>query len=455
MANIKPWYKTVSSIRGPLVVVEKTKPIGYGELCSIKNGSNELLGQVLDTSNDAVVVQLFESSTGMDLDAQVKFSGKPAQIGVSKKMLGKIFDGMGRLKEGSSFAADKYIDVNGSAINPAARKFPSDFVQTGVSTIDCMTTLVRGQKLPIFSMAGLPHNELAAQIVRQASVENEDFVVVFAAMGITNEEARFFIDDFKKTGALKNTILFMNLANDSSVERIMTPRCALTTAEYLAFEKHMHVLVVMTDFTNYCEGLREISAARNEVPGRRGYPGYMYTDLASIYERAGMVEGSKGSVTQIPILSMPAGDITHPIPDLTGYITEGQVVLDQSLMKKGMFPPINPLPSLSRLMGSGIGKGKTREDHSSVSDQLYAAYAQGLELRQLVAVVGESSLSDVDKKYLDFATAFEKEFINQGFTKNRSIKQTLTLGWELLKILPRTELKKLKPAFIEKYMKKK
>lgn len=453
MAANKPWYKTVSSIRGPLLVVEKTKNVGYSEICKIKTDKDELTGQVLETSDKHAVVQLFKSSTGLNLDAQVQFTGKPARIGVSKDMLGKVFDGMGRPKDGSSIIAEKQLDVNGSAINPSARRSPSEFIQTGISTIDCMNTLVRGQKLPIFSASGLPHNELAAQIVRQATVEGEDFVVIFAAMGISNEEARFFIEDFKKTGALEKSIVFLNLADDPSVERLITPRAALTTAEYLAFEKDMHVLVVLTDFTNYCEALREVSAARNEVPGRRGYPGYMYTDLAMLYERAGMIEGKKGTVTQIPILSMPAGDITHPIPDLTGYITEGQIVLDVGLLKRGIFPPVNPLPSLSRLMKSGIGKGKTREDHAGVSDQLYAAYSQGLELRQLVSVVGESSLSMVDKKYLHFAEAFEKEFINQGFTTNRTIKQTLDIGWKLLGQLPQTELKKVKKEHIEKYLK--
>lgn len=451
----KPWYKTVSSIRGPLLVIEKTKDVGYGEICTIKTeDGRELTGQVLDTSEKNVVVQLFASSTGINLKASVQFSGKPARIGVSKDMLGKVFDGLGRPKDGTTHIPKEFLDVNGLAINPSARKSPADFIQTGVSTIDCMNTLVRGQKLPIFSASGLPHNELAAQIVRQATVPGEDFVVIFAAMGISNEEARFFIDDFEKTGALEKTIVFLNLADDPSVERIITPRAALTTAEYLAFEHDMHVLVVLTDFTNYCEALREVSAARNEVPSRRGYPGYMYTDLATLYERAGMIEGRKGTITQIPILSMPAGDITHPVPDLTGYITEGQIVLDQSLFKRGIFPPVNPLPSLSRLMKSGIGKGKTREDHADVSDQLYAAYSQGLELRQLVSVVGESSLSEVDRSYLHFADAFEKEFINQGFTTNRSIKETLTIGWDLLARLPVTELKKIKPAIIEKYLKK-
>ncbi|MBT4446125.1 V-type ATP synthase subunit B [archaeon] len=453
-SRLEPWYKKASSLKGPLLVVENVKRVSYGEICKIKCKDRELLGQVLEASSDKAVVQLFESSRSLDLNSQVQFTTKPAEIALSKKMLGKAFDGMGRPKDGSSYAAKVFRDVNGSAINPAARRKPSDFIQTGISTIDCMNTLVRGQKLPIFSASGLPHNELAAQIVRQASAGGEDFVVVFAAMGITYEEAKFFMDDFKKTGALENAVVFLNLASDPSVERIITPRVALTTAEYFAFDLGMHVLVVLTDFTNYCEALREISAARSEVPGRRGYPGYMYTDLASNYERAGMVAGSKGSVTQIPILSMPAGDITHPVPDLTGYITEGQIVLDGSLHKRGFAPPINPLPSLSRLMNAGIGKGNTREDHSSVSDSLYAAYARALELRQLVSVVGESSLSDTDKLFMRFGESFEEKFISQGFSENRSIKDTLDLGWKLLSTLPKSELKKAKKAFIEKYMKK-
>ncbi|MFT4261147.1 MAG: V-type ATP synthase subunit B [Candidatus Woesearchaeota archaeon] len=453
MMKAEKYYKTITSIRGPLLVVEKVKDVSYGEICKIKTKNKEILGQVLEVSQDKAVVQVFESTMGLDLKAKINFTASTAKLGVSKKMLGNIYDGLGRPKTDKTIVPEKYLDINGEALNPAARLQPSKFIQTGISTIDCMTTLVRGQKLPIFSSAGLPHNELAAQIVRQASVEGEEFVVVFAAMGITNEEARYFIDDFKKTGAMKNTICFINTADDPSVERIITPRVALTTAEYLAYEKNMHVLVVLTDFTNYCEALREISSARNEVPGRRGYPGYMYTDLAANYERAGMVEGSSGTLTQIPILSMPSGDKTHPVPDLTGYITEGQITLDNELLKKSIMPPINPLPSLSRLMGLGIGKEKTREDHSSLKDQLYASYAQGLELRQIVSVVGESSLSEIDKKYLEFADQFEKKFINQGFYESRTITKTLNIGWELLKILPRTELKKVKPEQIKKYLK--
>lgn len=451
--NPQKYYKTITSIKGPLLIVEKVKDVSYGEICKIKKDEQEILGQVLEVAEDKVVVQLFESTMGLDLDAKISFTSTTAKLGVSKKMLGNIYDGLGRPKTNKTITPEKELDINGEALNPAARLQPSDFIETGISTIDSMTTLVRGQKLPIFSANGLPHNELAAQIVRQATVKGEDFVVVFAAMGITNEEARYFIEDFKKTGAMKNTICFINTADDPSVERIITPRVALTTAEYLAYEKNMHVLVVLTDFTNYCEALREISSARNEVPGRRGYPGYMYTDLAANYERAGMVEGSKGTLTQIPILTMPSGDKTHPVPDLTGYITEGQITLDMDLLKKNIQPPINPLPSLSRLMGLGIGNQKTREDHSGLKDQLYASYATGLELRQIVAVVGESSLSEIDKKYLEFANEFEKKFINQGFYTKRNIEQTLNLGWQLLKILPVSELKKVKPDHIKKYQK--
>lgn len=448
----KPWYTTVESIRGPLVVVEKTKNIGYGELCTVRQGSVDKLGQVLETTEDYAVVQLFEKSTGLDREAKVQFSGKPANITVDKSMLGRVFDGLGKPRDGKPISGDER-DLNGAAINPASRISPSDFIETGVSSIDTMTTLVRGQKLPIFSAAGLPHNELAAQIIRQASIAKGDFVVIFAAMGVTAEEAAFFERDLTRTGAMDRTIMFLNLAQDPSVERVITPRAALTTAEYFAFELGYHVLVVLSDFTNYCEALREISAARSEVPGRRGYPGYLYTDLAAQYERAGMVHGAKGSITQIPILTMPAGDITHPVPDLTGYITEGQIVLESGLHRKGVTPPINPLPSLSRLMKSGIGKGKTRDDHSSVADSLYAAYAQALELRQLVAVVGDTGLTETDKAYLEFADAFEEEFLSQGFDNKRGILETLNLGWKLLSLLPKSELKKAKKAHVEKYIK--
>lgn len=449
------WYKTTSNVQGPLLVVEKIKDVSLGEICKIKTDNKEVFGQVLEVSLDKAVVQVFTSTMGIGLKSKVKFTGETAKLGVSVDMLGKIFDGMGNPLSEKTHTPKEYLDINGSSLNPVARTSPSDFIETGISTIDCMTTLVRGQKLPIFSASGLPHNELAAQIVRQASVKNkkEKFVVVFAAMGITNEEANFFINDFKKTGALEKTIVFLNTADKPSVERIMTPRVALTTAEYLAFKHDMHVLVVLTDFTNYSESLREISSARNEVPGRRGYPGYLYTDLAANYERAGMVKGSKGTVTQIPILTMPSGDRTHPIPDLTGYITEGQVVLDASLLNKSVFPPINPLPSLSRLMGSGIGEGKTREDHKALKDQLYATYSQSLEIRQIVSVIGEESLSKTDKLYLKFAKEFEKQFINQGFNEKRTITQTLDLAWNLLKIVPVIELKKVNKKLIDKYLK--
>ena len=452
--KLNPWYKSVSSVRGPLIVVDKTKNVSYGEICKIKTSDNrEIFGQVLDCANDKVIVQVFESSMGLDLAAKVQFTTKPAQIGVSPDMLGQVFDGLGR-SMGKKIIAKKHLDVNGSAINPAARRRPNNFIQTGISTIDCMTTLVRGQKLPIFSSSGLPHNEVAAQIVRQASVGDDEFVVIFAGMGITNDQAAFFLEDFKKTGAMKRTIAFLNLASDPSVERIITPRVALTTAEYFAYELNKHVLVILTDFTNYCESLREISSARSEVPGRRGYPGYMYTDLAMNYERAGMVDGSSGSITQVPILTMPSGDKTHPVPDLTGYITEGQVVLDQDLHRKGIYPPINPLPSLSRLMGLGVGDGKTREDHKSVADQLYAAYAQGLELRELVSVVGESSLNKIDRLYLKFANDFEDKFIRQDHYEQRSIEETLNLSWKLFSVFPKAELKKIKRDLVDKYLKK-
>lgn len=445
---VKPWYQTTTQLKGPLVVLEKVADVGYGEICNIKTETSQSLGQVLEVGKDHVVVQLFSSTLGMNRKAKVQFTGKPATLGVSEKMLGKTFDGLGRCTSGT-YSPVKHMDVHGSAINPASREHPSKFVQTGISVIDQMITLVEGQKLPIFTSAGLPHNQLAAQIVRQAKFATDKFVVIFAAMGITREEAYFFTDEFKKTGALKNAIVFMNTASDPSVERILTPRVALTTAEYFAFELGYKVVVVMTDFTNYCETLRELSSARNEVPGRRGYPGYMYTDLASHYERAGTIKGLKGSITQIPILSMPSGDKTHPVPDLTGYITEGQIVLDGALFKKGVTPPINPLPSLSRLK---IGSSERREDHYALSDQLYAIYAQALEIRQLVSVVGESSLSDADRSYLRFAERFEMQYLNQK-DENRSIEKTRDLGWNLLTLIPKQELKKVSDALIEKYLK--
>lgn len=454
-------YKTVTQIAGPLVFVENVSGVGYNELVEVTMPSGEKQkGQVLDISENVAVVQIFGSTSGLNTTStSVKFLGETMRLGVTSDMLGRVFSGIGEPKDKSPKPVpEDRLDINGAAINPYSRQEPRDFIQTGVSTIDAMNTLVRGQKLPIFSASGLPHNQLAVQIARQAKVkggeEKEDFAVIFAAVGITNEEAYFFMRDFEKTGALERAVLFLNLADDPSVERLITPRLALTTAEYLAFEKDMHVLVIITDMTNYCEALREISSARQEVPGRRGYPGYMYTDLSTIYERAGRVVGKKGTVTQFPILTMPADDITHPIPDLTGYITEGQIVLSRELHRKNIYPPVDPLPSLSRLMNLGIGKERTREDHRGVSDQMYAGYANGRDLRSLSAVVGEESLTDTDRKYLRFADEFEKKFITQGPYEDRSIEQTLDLGWDLLSALPEDELKRVKKEFIEKYGRK-
>ncbi len=454
-------YKSVTQIAGPLVFVENVSGVGYNELVEVTLPSGEKQkGQVLDISENVAVVQIFGSTSGLNTTStSVKFLGETMRLGVTDDMLGRVFSGLGEPRDkGPMPVPEDRIDINGAAINPYSRQEPRDFIQTGVSTIDAMNTLVRGQKLPIFSASGLPHNQLAVQIARQAKVkggeEKEDFAVIFAAVGITHEEAHFFMRDFEKTGALERAVLFLNLANDPSVERIITPRLALTTAEYLAFEKDMHVLVIITDMTNYCEALREIASARQEVPGRRGYPGYMYTDLSTIYERAGRVVGKKGTVTQFPILTMPGDDITHPIPDLTGYITEGQIVLSRELHRKNIYPPVDPLPSLSRLMNLGIGKERTREDHRGVSDQLYAAYANGRDLRSLSAVVGEESLTDVDRKYLRFADEFEKKFITQGPNEDRSIEQTLDLGWDLFSMLPEEELKRVKKEFIGKYAKK-
>ncbi len=449
-------YKTINQIAGPLVFVDNVSGVGYGEIVDIMlpNGEKRK-GQVLDISKTIAVVQVFGSTSGIDTkQSSVRFLGETMTIGLSTTMLGRVFDGLGRPKDkGPEIVSEEKVDVNGLPINPYSREPPSDFIQTGISTIDCMNTLVRGQKLPIFSAAGLPHNQLAVQIARQSKVrkEGENFAVVFAAVGITHEEASFFMRDFEKTGALENAVLFLNLANDPSVERIITPRLALSTAEYLAYEQDMHVLVIITDMTNYCETLREISSARQEVPGRRGYPGYMYTDLSTIYERAGRVKGRKGTVTQFPILTMPGDDKTHPIPDLTGYITEGQIILSRDLHRKGVFPPVDVLPSLSRLMNAGIGHSKTREDHKGVSDQLYAAYANGRDLRSLSAVVGEEALSEIDRKYLKFADEFENRFVRQGPYEDRTIEQTLDLGWELLSSLPETELKRIKTDYIQKY----
>ena len=451
-------YKTITRIAGPLVFVEKTDPVGYGDLVKIKLSNGDLKnGQVLDTSEKIVVVQVFEGTSGIDRKSSVKFLGENIKLPVSVEMLGRILNGAGRpIDGGPEIIPDQRVDIGGAAINPYSRGSPEEFIQTGISTIDTTNTLVRGQKLPIFSGSGLPHNEIALQIARQAKVVGTEskFVVVFAAMGITNEEAQYFIADFEQTGALERSVVFLNLADDPAVERLITPRMALTAAEYLAYEKDMHVLVILTDMTNYCESLREIGAAREEVPGRRGYPGYMYTDLATLYERAGMIKGKKGSVTQIPILTMVGDDITHPIPDLTGYITEGQIVLSRELHRKGIYPPIDVLPSLSRLMNLGIGEGKTREDHKQVSDQLYAGYAEGRDLRGLVAIVGEEALSDRDKRLLKFAEGFEDKFVRQGRNENRTIHDSLSVGWNLFGTLPFEELTRIKKELKEKYLKK-
>ena len=439
-------YKTVSKVAGPLLFVEKTEPVSYEEQVSLVLPDGTLKrGQVLDTSEDLVVVQCFETTTGLGRDTGVRFLGETFKMPVSKTMLGRILSGGGKpIDGGPDIVPDKRLDINGAAINPYARGSPRDFIQTGISTIDGTNTLVRGQKLPIFSSAGLPHNEIALQIARQAKVpgSTEEFAVVFAAMGITREEANYFMADFERTGALERAVVFLNLADDPAVERTVTPRLALTTAEYLAYELGYHVLVILTDMTNYCEALRQIGAAREEVPGRRGYPGYLYTDLASIYERAGIIKGLKGSVTQIPILTMPGDDITHPIPDLTGYITEGQIVISPELHRKGIYPPINVLPSLSRLMNLGIGKGLTREDHKKVSDMMYSGYAEGVDLRGLVAIVGKDALSERDQKFLEFADDFENRFVRQGADEDRTIAQTLDIGWNMFTQLPESELEK-------------
>jgi len=452
-------YTTIKEISGPLIFVESVRGVGYGELARIRTPSGEeRRGQVLEIGGGVAVVQVFEGTTGLDVGkTRVRFTGETVKLAVSNDMLGRIFDGSGRpIDGGPRIIPDDYLDVNGSPINPFAREYPREFIQTGISTIDGMNTLVRGQKLPLFSASGLPHNAVAAQIARQAKVvgADEPFTTIFAAMGITADELRFFRDDFEKQGAFDHVTMFVNLADDPAIERILTPRLALTAAEYFAIKQGNHVLVILTDMTNYAESLREISAAREEVPGRRGYPGYMYTDLATIYERAGRLHGTKGSITQMPILTMPGDDRTHPVPDLTGYITEGQLMVDRSLHRKGIYPPIDPAPSLSRLMKEGIGKGKTREDHREVSDQLYYAFAEGRSFRDLVAVVGEEALSARDKLYLQFADEFERRFINQGVYENRDIDTTLDLGWDLLSVLPETELKRIDPATIKKWLPK-
>ena len=448
-------YKTIKEVASPLMVVKQVEGVTYDELGELELPNGEVRRcKVLEVDGDKAVVQLFESAQGINLaQTKVRFLGHPLELGVSEDMLGRVFNGMGHPKDGGPEA---HRDINGLPMNPAARAYPAEFIQTGVSTIDGLNTLVRGQKLPIFSCSGLPHAALAAQIARQARVlgADESFAVVFAAIGITFEESEYFIQEFRRTGAIDRTVVFSNLANDPAVERISTPRMALTAAEYLAFEKDMHVLVILTDITNYAEALREISAAKKEVPGRRGYPGYLYTDLAQMYERAGRRIGKKGSITMIPILTMPEDDKTHPIPDLTGYITEGQIILSRELHRKGIVPPVDVLPSLSRLKDKGIGEGKTREDHSGTMNQLFAAYARGKDAKELMTILGEAALSDDDKLYAKFADEFEQRYVNQGNETNRTIEETLNLGWELLKILPKRELKRIKPEYIEKYLPK-
>lgn len=449
-------YKTIKEIVGPLMLVDGVEGIKYDELVEIEQQNGEMRhGKVLEVNADKALVQLFEGSAGLQIStSKARFLGKSIELAVSEDMLGRVFDGMGNPRDGGApVIPEKRININGQPINPVARDYPDEFIQTGISAIDGLNTLVRGQKLPVFSASGLPHAELAAQIARQAKVLGKEskFAVVFAAVGITFEEADYFISDFRATGAIDRTVLFMNLANDPAIERIATPRMALTTAEYLAFELGMHVLVIITDITNYAEALREVSAARKEVPGRRGYPGYLYTDLATIYERAGRIKGKEGSITQIPILTMPEDDKTHPIPDLTGYITEGQIILSRELYKKGIMPPVDVLPSLSRLKDKGIGAGKTRKDHADTMNQLFSAYARGKEAKELSAILGEAALTEVDLKFARFAEEFEKQYVSQGFTTNRTIEETLNLGWDLLKMLPRNELKRIRDAYLEEF----
>ena len=449
-------YRTIQEVAGPLMMVHGVENVTYNELGEIELANGEIRRcKVLEVDGSTALVQLFESSTGINLESsKVRFLGHCMELGVSEDMLGRVFDGQGRpIDGGPEILPDARMDINGLPMNPAARVYPAEFIQTGVSAIDGLNTLVRGQKLPIFSASGLPHAQLAAQIARQAKVRGTDepFAVVFAAMGITFEESNYFINSFKETGAIDRTVLFINLANDPAVERISTPRMALTAAEYLAFKKNMHVLVILTDITNYADALREVSAARKEVPGRRGYPGYMYTDLASLYERAGRQKGCTGSITLIPILSMPEDDKTHPIPDLTGYITEGQIILSRELYRKGLMPPIDVLPSLSRLKDKGIGKGKTRADHADTMNQLFAAYARGKDCKELMTILGEAALSDVDLLYAKFADEFEKQYVNQGYTTDRSIEETLDIGWKLLRILPRSELKRIRDEYLDEY----
>ncbi len=452
-------YKTIEEVAGPLMLVRKVDGVKYDELGEIELPSRETRRcRVLEVNGTNVLVQLFESAAGINLaESKVRFTGHGIEFGVAKDMLGRVFSGMGvPMDGGPALIPDKSLDINGTPINPAARNYPSEFIQTGVSTIDGLNTLVRGQKLPIFSGSGLPHAQLAAQIARQAKVrsagaDGSNFAVVFAAVGITFEEADFFISDFKRTGAIDRTVMFVNLASDPAIERISAPRMALTAAEYLAFDCDMHVLVIITDITNYAEALREVSAARKEVPGRRGYPGYLYTDLATLYERAGRKKGCEGSITMIPILTMPEDDKTHPIPDLTGYITEGQIILSREMYRKGYMPPVDVLPSLSRLKDKGIGEGKTREDHANTMNQLFASYARGREAKELMVVLGEAALTPVDRLYAKFSDEFEKRYINQGFNEDRTIEQTLDIGWELLRSLPRAEMKRINPKILDKY----
>ena len=452
-------YKTIREVAGPLMLVDQVEGVKYDELVEIEQSDGRIRrGKVLEINQDKALLQLFEGSQGLRItDSSAKFLGHSIELAVAPDMLGRVFDGMGRpIDGGAELIPEKRLDINGAPINPAARDYPNEFIQTGISAIDGLNTLVRGQKLPVFSGSGLPHANLAAQIARQAKVRGtgEGFPVVFAAVGITFEEADFFTSDFRATGAIDRTVTFINLANDPAIERIATPRMALTAAEYLAYDLGMHVLVIITDITNYAEALREVSAARKEVPGRRGYPGYLYTDLATMYERAGRIKGNPGSITMIPILSMPEDDITHPIPDLTGYITEGQIILGRELHRKGVTPPINVLPSLSRLKDKGIGRGKTREDHADTMNQLFAAYSRGKDAKELAVILGDAALSDTDKLYARFADAFEEEYVSQGFYTNRSIEETLDLGWKLLSILPRAELKRIRDEYLDKYLPK-
>lgn len=449
-------YRTIEEVAGPLMLVRGVEGVNYNDLGEIilSNGEKRRC-KVLEIDGSNAMVQLFEPSTGINLStSKVRFLGRSMELGVSSDMLGRVFDGLGRpIDDGPDILPDKRIDINGLPMNPAARSYPEEFIQTGISAIDGLNTLVRGQKLPIFSASGLPHAQLAAQIARQAKVRGTDekFAVVFAAMGITFEESNFFVESFRETGAIDRTVMFVNLANDPAVERIATPRMALTAAEYLAFEKDMHVLVILTDITNYADALREVSAARKEVPGRRGYPGYMYTDLATLYERAGRQRGKKGSITMIPILTMPEDDKTHPIPDLTGYITEGQIILSRELYRKNVMPPIDVLPSLSRLKDKGIGENKTRADHADTMNQLFAAYARGKEAKELMVILGEAALTEIDKKYAKFADEFENRYVSQGYQTNREIEETLSIGWDLLSILPRSELKRIKDEYLDEY----